>query len=101
MILPRRLYVAPLLLALFLAGGSLAAATGEHQAREVRQPQHSVTGLLSEAWALVSWIWEREGHLIAPFEKEGGSGDPFGNPKPNAQPPGGSTSAESQPASGT
>jgi hypothetical protein len=100
MILPRRPCVAPVLLTLLLAGESLAAAAYEHPPREVRQPRHSVTGLLSEAWALVSWIWERERPSIAPFGKAGSEIDPFGNPKPNAQPPGDSTAAESQPASG-
>ena len=86
MILPRR-RVAPFLLALLLTAGPVAAATYEHRLQEVRPPRLSLTGLLSEAWVLVSRI----------LVKEGSSGDPFGNPKPTSQ-PGDSTSAE--PASG-
>jgi hypothetical protein len=111
MILPRR-RVAPFLLALLLTAGPVAAATYEHRLQEVRPPRLSLTGLLSEAWVLVSRILGKEGSSGDPFgnpklEKEGGSndpfgksgssGDPFGNPKPTSQ-PGDSTSAE--PASG-
>jgi hypothetical protein len=82
MILPRRLRVAPLLLALLLIAGPLAAAT--HRPHEW-QPRFSVTGLLSEAWDLMSRILGRAGSPTFPFEKEGSSGDPFGNPKPTSQ----------------
>jgi hypothetical protein len=92
MILPRRLRVASFLLMSLLAAGPLAAVV--HRSQEVRQPRLSVTGLLSEAWVLVSRILGREGSGTDPFGKEGGSTDPFGNPKP----PSGSTSPE--PASG-
>ena len=95
MILPRR-RVASLLLALLLIAGPLAATA--HRPREVQQPRLSATGLLSEAWVLVSRILGRAGSLTVPFGKSGGSNDPFGNPKPTSQ-PGDSTSAE--PASGT
>ena len=99
MILPRRLRVAPLLLILLLIAGPLAAAT--HRSREVWQSRLSVARLLSEAWDLVSRIFGLAGSSIFPLAKEGGSGDPFGNPKPNSQPPSDSTSAAGQPASGS
>jgi len=86
MILPRRLRVAPLLLTLLLIAGPLAAATGEPRPREGRQSRLGVTALLSEAWTLVSRIFEPVGHPTAIFEKSGSSIDPFG--KPDAQPPG-------------
>jgi hypothetical protein len=99
--LPRRLRVAPLLLTLLLTAGPLAAANFAHRPPELRQPGLSVTGLLSEAWSLLSRVWEKEGSGIDPFGKEGGSIDPFGNPAPStAQPPSGSTSTASEPASG-
>jgi hypothetical protein len=100
MVLPRR-RIAPLLLALLLIAGPLAAAT--HRPHEAWQSRLSVTGLLSEAWTFVSRILGRAGSSPFPMEKEGGSGDPFGksgssgdpfgNPKPTPQ-PGDSTSAE-------
>jgi len=97
MILPRRLRIAPFLLALLLTAGPVAAAA--HRPREVRQPRLSVTGLLSGAWAFVSRILWEEGSSLDPFGKSGSSIDPFGNPKPpETQPPAGSTS--SAPASG-
>ena len=105
MILPRR-RVASLLLSLLLIGGPVAAAA--HRPQEW-QPRFSVTGLLSEAWALVCRIWEKAGGSSDPFGKEGGSNDtfgkagggidPFGNPTSNTtQPPSDSTSAASQPS---
>ena len=96
MILPRR-RVAPFLLALLLTAGPVAAAA--HQPREERQPRLSVTGLLSGVWAFVSRILGPAGSSTFPFEKEGGSNDPFGNLKPDTQPPSGSPSTD--PASGT
>lgn len=84
MILPRR-RVASLLLASFLAAGPATAVA--HQRQEVWQLQRNVAGFLSEAWAFVSRLWERAGSSTAPLEKEGGSIDPFGNPKPSSQPP--------------
>jgi len=97
MILPRR-RVAPLLLVLLLIAAPLAAAA--HGRHEVWQSRLSVSGLLSEAWAFVSRIWEQAGSSTGLFEKEGSGNDPFGNPKPSSQPPSDSTSAASQPASG-
>ena len=94
MILPRR-RLAFFLLVFLLAAGPLAAVV--HRPQEARQTRLSVTGLLSEAWAFVSRILG-EGNGTDPFGKAGGSTDPFGNPKPEAQPPSGSTSSE--PASG-
>jgi hypothetical protein len=106
MILPHRLRVVPLLLTLLLVAGPLAATA--HRPREVWQSRLSVTGLLSEAWALVSRIWGKEGSGIDPFGKAGsgidpfgkagGSSDPFGNPTPNAQPLSNSTSLEGGPS---
>jgi hypothetical protein len=107
MILPRRRRAAPLLLALLLTAGPLAAATYEHRPHEAQQSRLSITGFLTEAWALVSWMWLKEGGSIDPFGKEGSgvdpfgeaggsidpfgkagsSIDPFGNPTPNPQPP--------------
>jgi len=84
MILPRCRVASLLLVLLLIAGPGVAAA---HQPHEVWQPRLSLTGLLSEAWVLVSRI----------LGKSGSSGDPFGNPKPTSQ-PGDSTSTE--PASG-
>jgi hypothetical protein len=75
MILPRR-RVASLLLALLLIAGPLAAAT--HRPHEVWQSRLSVTGLLSEAWDLMSRIFGRAGSSTFLFEKEGSSNDPFG-----------------------
>ena len=78
MSLPRLRRIAPLLLVFLLTAFPLAATTHDRQPREVRQSRLGIAGLLFEAWALVSRIWE----------KEGSSTDPFGNPKPNtAQPP--------------
>ena len=96
MILPRR-RVAPFLLALLLIAGPLAAAT--HRPHQTWQSRLNVTGLLSEAWDFVSRILGRTGRSPFPFEKEGGSNDPFGNPKPTAQ-PGDSTTATTPPSSG-
>ena len=88
MILSRRLRIAPLLFAFLLLALPLAAGAYEHRPREVGQLRSGIAGLLSEAWALVSRIWE----------KEGGSSDPFGNPKPGiVQPPSDSSSAFSDP----
>lgn len=102
MTIPRRVRVAPLLLTLLLVAGPLAAAA--HRPQEAWQFRVSFTGFLSEAWALMSRIWRKEGGSIDPFGKAGGgidpfgkagSGvDPFGNPAPNAQPPSNSTSSE-------
>ncbi len=92
MILPRR-RAAPLLLVLLLIAGPLAAAA--HRPCEVSLSRLTVTGLLSEAWDLMNRILGRAGSSTFPFEKEGGSGDPFGNPKPTSQPPSNSTSSES------
>ena len=92
MILPRRLRVTSLLLVLLLTAGSLAAAAHRPQ---VWQPRLSVTGFLSEAWVLMSRVWEYAGSSTNPLGKEGGGIDPFGNPKPNTQPPSNSTSTES------
>jgi len=115
MILPHRLRAAPLLLTLLLVAGPLAAAA--HRPQEVWQSRLGVTGLLSEARALVSRIWGKAGSSIDPFGKEGSgidpfgkaggstdpfgkagsSTDPFGNPTPNAQPPSNnSTSSEGE-----
>lgn len=94
MILPRRLRVAPLLLVLLLIAGPLAATV--HQPRE--QSRLSVNGLVSEMWAFMTRIWQQTDRSTFPFAKEGGSSDPFGNPKPNTQPPSNSTSTD--PASG-
>jgi hypothetical protein len=93
MVLPRRLHVASLLLALLLLAGPLAAAA--HRPHEVWQSRLSVTGVLSEAWDFVSRLWERASSVTVPFEKAGGSSDPFGNPTPNTQPPSSSTSSDS------
>jgi hypothetical protein len=82
MILPRRLRVAPLLLSFLFIAGPVAAAT--HRPYEAWQSRLSVTGLLSEAWAFMSRIWEQAGSSTFPFAKEGGSNDPFGNPKPSS-----------------
>lgn len=102
MILPRRLRVAPLLLTLLLLAGPLSAATTDrHWPGEAWQSRLSVTGVLSEAWALVSRIWEKEGSGIDPFGKAGSSTDPFGNHTPNTTPPHpGTTLATSRSASG-
>jgi len=117
MILPRRLLVAPLLLTLLLTAGPIAAAAHRPQ---VWQPRLSVTGLLSEAWAFLSWAWEcaggstdliekaggsidpfgKAGSGIDPFGKSGSSIDPFGNPAPNSQPHADNSSATVPPASG-
>ena len=83
MILPRRLRIAPLLLALLLIAGPLAAAV--HRPQEW-QPRLNVIHLLSETWALVSQIWEYAGGSTSAFEKAGSGIDPFGNPKPSSQP---------------
>jgi len=94
MVLPRR-RLASFLLVFFLAAGPLVATV--HRPQEAQQPRLSVTGLLSEAWVLVSRILGKEGSSLDPFGKSGSSNDPFGNPKPTSQ-PADSTSAE--PASG-
>lgn len=91
MILSRRLRVAPILLTFLLTAPLAAARAEERRPQEVRQPRPGITGLLSEVWALLGRIWE----------KEGSSTDPFGNPKPSSvQPPSESDSAQ-LPASGT
>jgi hypothetical protein len=116
MTVPRRVRVAPLLLTLLLVAGPLAAAA--HRPQEAWQSRVSFTGFLSEAWALMSQIWRREGGSIDPFGKEGsgidpfgkegsgvdpfgkagGSTDPFGNPAPNAQPSSNNISSEGDPS---
>jgi hypothetical protein len=108
MILPRRLRAVPLLLTLLLVAGPLAAAT--YRPREEWQSRLSVTGLVSDAWALVSRIWGKagltdpfgkSGSSSDPFGKSGSSIDPFGNPAPSSQLPSGSTSAATPPVSGS
>lgn len=100
MILPRRLRLAPLLLAFLLTVPPLTAATHGHRPSEARQPRLSMAGLLSEAWALVSGIVAQAVGSADPLEKSGSSSDPFGNPKPDAQPPAAGTSATIQRPSG-
>ena len=98
MILPRRRVAPLLLLALLLTAGPLAAAA-THRPHEAWQSRLSVTGLLFEAWDFVSRIFGRAGSSTFPFEKEGSSNDPFGNPKPTSQ-PGDSTTATTPSSSG-
>ncbi len=108
MTLPRHLRVPSLLLTLLLVAGPLAAATPS--SRGAGPSGLSVTGLLSEAWAFVSRIWEKagsstdpfgkEGSGIDPFGKAGGSTDPFGNPTPTPLAASHGSSTENQPASG-
>lgn len=105
---PRHLRVPSLLLTLLLVAGPLAAATSG--SRGAGPSELSVTGLLSEAWALVSRIWAKAGSSSDPFGKEGsgtdpfgkagGSTDPFGNPTPSALAASHGSSTESRPASG-
>ncbi len=108
MTLPRHLRVPSLLLTLLLVAGPLAAATPS--SRGAGPSGLSVTGLLSEAWSLVSRIWTKAGGSTDPFGKSGsssdpfgkaGSGtDPFGNPTPTPLAASHGSSTESQPAPG-
>ncbi len=108
MTLPRHFRVPALLLTLLLVAGPLAAAMSG--SRGAGPSGLDVTGLLSEAWAFVSRIWEKEGGSTDPFGKAGSgtdpfgkagsSTDPFGNPTPSALAPSHGGSPESQPAAG-
>ncbi len=93
MILPRRLRVASLLLALLLIAGPLAAAA--HRPQETWPSRFSISELVSETWALVCRIWGKSGSSNDPFGKAGSQTDPFGNPTPNSQPPSSSISSDS------
>jgi hypothetical protein len=77
MIVSRRLRGVFLLLTFLFLAPPLAAVTKEHRSRETRQLRRGIAGLLSEAWAWVGRIWD----------KEGSSTDPFGNPKPGTAQP--------------
>ena len=98
MILPRRLRVVPLLLAVLLTAAPLAAST--NWPREARQSRLSVTGPLFEAWNLITRIWSAPSGSTDPLRKSGSSIDPFGNPKPDSQSPATGTSTTTQLPSG-
>lgn len=95
MILPCRLRVVPLLLAVLLTTAPLAAAT--HRPRDARR---SLTGFLSEAWSLVTRIWEGADGPAGSLRKSGSSIDPFGNPAAGAQSSATGTSATKPSTSG-
>lgn len=78
MTLARRLRVAPLLLALLLIAGPLAAATCEPRPQGAGPARFTIPGVVYEAWAFMSRILGKAGGSIDPFGKEGGSSDPFG-----------------------
>jgi len=74
-----RLRTAPLLIAILLAVPPLFAAPHEMRRSPVLS-RRGLEGLVLEAWARMSRVWE----------KEGSSSDPFGIPKTSAPPPRGS-----------
>jgi hypothetical protein len=99
MILPRRLCVVPLLLAVLLIAAPLAAAAKRPE--EARPTRLSVTMLLSEVWTLVTRIGSGARGPADSLRKSGSSVDPFGNPRPGSQSPATGTSVTTQPPSGS